>query len=463
MTKSINPSTLSQQTSHASLGIATQKVTTNGNEINSIADCIEQERIREIAGQHEAGDKRQRKLSCVTLLWLLVTGLATGGKELGLKFLADLYATQQTDQAKQQLSKAALSKQLRQRPWPYMKAMVEAAMQVYAELFIGSLGQTCAEWVRQILIVDETIMKLSLALFDHYPASRSTVERPRAAQKTAVCLHPASGLPDVLAIRAERDNRINSQFLRPVGEKALYLFDLGYWWYDLFDAILARGQHFVTRLRLDAAITVERVLQGDARWQGQCLKFNTPQLDWLTPFTCIDLIARLGSPSNCMQATLRLVGVFTPQHGWRFWVTSLQDAQVWTPTDIADLYRLRWQIEILFRVLKQVLNIHHFVTTNENGFRLQIYAALLLYVLTRILILKAAQQSGQSPEAFSETYALQVVSLALQRQSDLLRIGRQPNWEELEDNLVNLIIHQARRANPKRSSQLSKFLNRGAA
>jgi len=47
----------------------------------------------------------------------------------------------------------------------------------------------------------------------------------------------------MLAVTAEKSTR-NGGLLRPVGEAALYLFDLGYWKYDLFDRIMDRKQHF---------------------------------------------------------------------------------------------------------------------------------------------------------------------------------------------------------------------------
>jgi hypothetical protein len=456
VTKSINPSRLSDQTSHKSLAVATQAVERDKESIKDLTECLDETTIQEVAEQHEAADQRKRKLTCVTLLWTLVISLVGGNGVLNLKWITHHYAVQQEDFTKQKLSKQAVSKQLRQRPWQYVRAVVEQVMELYAELFADQLGTTCAEWVRSILIVDETVMPLAQGLVEMYPSSRSTTERPRAESKVEVCLHPASCLPDVLAIREERDNRILSRFLRPEGEKALYLFDLGYWWYDLLSEIIRRGQHFVTRLRLDAAITVEHVTTGNPYWQGERLNLAA-----LLPFKTIDLIVRLGSQKHKMDVSVRLVGLLT-EDGWRFWATNLLDPALWPPIRIADLYRLRWQIEILFRVLKHVLNIHRFVASNDNGFRLQIYTALLFYLLTRILILKAAQQADLPLTAFSEVYALQVVSAALQRTTNLVRIGAPVDWLQLEQFLINLVINQARRSNPKRLSQLATFLKEAA-
>ena len=55
-----------------------------------------------------------------------------------------------------------------------------------------------------------------------------------------------------------------------------------------------------------------------------------------------------------------------------------------TTGQIAALYRQRWQIELLFRWIKQHLKIRSFLGRSENAVRLQIFAALIAYLLLRI-------------------------------------------------------------------------------
>lgn len=52
--------------------------------------------------------------------------------------------------------------------------------------------------------------------------------------------------------------------------------------------------------------------------------------------------------------------------------------------DIGRLYRGRWQIELLFRWIKQHFSIRKFLGYNDNTIRLQIFAAMIAYVLLRI-------------------------------------------------------------------------------
>jgi hypothetical protein len=56
----------------------------------------------------------------------------------------------------------------------------------------------------------------------------------------------------------------------------------------------------------------------------------------------------------------------------------------WVANTIGELYKSRWQIEIFFREIKQLLHIKSFIGTSENAVMIQIWTAMIT-----ILILKA--------------------------------------------------------------------------
>ncbi|WP_164309155.1 transposase, partial [Pseudomonas viridiflava] len=52
--------------------------------------------------------------------------------------------------------------------------------------------------------------------------------------------------------------------------------------------------------------------------------------------------------------------------------------------EIADLYKERWQIELFFKWIKQHLKLKRFYAFSENAVKLQIYSAIITYVLLHI-------------------------------------------------------------------------------
>ena len=89
--------------------------------------------------------------------------------------------------------------------------------------------------------------------------------------------------------------------------------------------------------------------------------------------------------------TLRLVH-YRDQDGKKYvFLTNLPDLPALA---VADLYRQRWQIETFFRWIKQNLKIKTFYGTSENAVLIQIWTALIAYLL--LLWLKLRSWAGWS-------------------------------------------------------------------
>ena len=64
----------------------------------------------------------------------------------------------------------------------------------------------------------------------------------------------------------------------------------------------------------------------------------------------------------------------------------------WTANTISELYQSRWQIEIFFREIKQLLHIKSFIGTSENAVMIQIWTALITILVLKYL--KAISKYG---------------------------------------------------------------------
>lgn len=61
----------------------------------------------------------------------------------------------------------------------------------------------------------------------------------------------------------------------------------------------------------------------------------------------------------------------------------------WTANTISELYKARWDIEIFFRDIKQLLHIKSFIGTSENAVMIQIWTALITILILKALKAKA--------------------------------------------------------------------------
>jgi IS4 transposase len=65
------------------------------------------------------------------------------------------------------------------------------------------------------------------------------------------------------------------------------------------------------------------------------------------------------------------------------------------------LCALCWQVEIFFNLIKNVLTLENIISRTQNGIMIEIYSALIYYLLTRIVIALAAQKANRSIHEFS--------------------------------------------------------------
>ncbi|NDV94888.1 IS4 family transposase, partial [Dysgonomonas sp. 521] len=85
---------------------------------------------------------------------------------------------------------------------------------------------------------------------------------------------------------------------------------------------------------------------------------------------------------------LRRIAVWNDEN--KFVLEIITNNMQWSANTISELYKSRWQIEIFFREIKQLLHVKSFIGTSENAVMIQIWTALIT-----ILILKALKAMAQ--------------------------------------------------------------------
>jgi transposase len=96
---------------------------------------------------------------------------------------------------------------------------------------------------------------------------------------------------------------------------------------------------------------------------------------------------------------------------------------------IAKLYRCRWQVELLFKWIKQHFRIKKFYGTTENAVKTQIRIAVTVYVLVTIM--------KKRPNTEASLYTiLQILSLTLLEKAllDQLLKNMEPQTDTPQDN-----------------------------
>jgi putative transposase len=187
--------------------------------------------------------------------------------------------------------------------------------------------------------------------------------------KLHVVHHPQHDCPRCVEITPATVNDVEIGRQVPLEAGATYVFDKGYchfgWWKKINDA----NAFFITRAKVNTRLraTKRRYLRkkiGDG-------------------FTVIDdaEVKLVSKGDSRLAIPLRRIKIKRDEGAI---MTLITNDLTRTPIEIAALYKARWQIELLFRWIKQHLNIRKFLGTNENAIRLQIIAGMIAYLLLRI-------------------------------------------------------------------------------
>jgi putative transposase len=188
--------------------------------------------------------------------------------------------------------------------------------------------------------------------------------------KLHVVFDPQSDYPRILDITDANVN--DAQIGRTVEAEpgATYVFDKGYCHYGWWRAIASKGAFFVTRPKTNMGLDViVRRHVRKARGDG---------------FTIIEDSEVSFSSKGDSKLPMRLRRVRLRRDEGGGIITLLTNDLERSAVEIGELYKGRWQIELLFRWIKQHLNIRKFLGNNDNAIRLQLFAAMIAYALLRI-------------------------------------------------------------------------------
>lgn len=156
----------------------------------------------------------------------------------------------------------------------------------------------------------------------------------------------------------------------PLETGATYVFDKGYCHYGWWTAIAGVGSHFVTRPRTTMKLSVlrQRIIAD-------------PGGDGFTVLEDAD-VALSSKGDSKLPIALRRLQVL--RHQDRKTLTLITSDGERPAAATAALYKGRWQIELLFRWIKQNLRTRTFLGRTPNAIRLQIFAAMVAFALLRI-------------------------------------------------------------------------------
>ena len=257
-----------------------------------------------------------------------------------------------------------------------------------------------------VLVQDSTIVTLPAALASRWPASRATAPAPRAGLKLQVRWDLCTGrLQGPVPEPARTNDRRATRRLGPVPAGALYLADLGYFCLEELHTLAQHGGFFLSRLPVRTAVflaTGERVALGHwLRQQHQAWLECPIRIGHRHHLPVRLVVARV--PAAVAATRRRRLKQDARRRGrtvnqarlqWADWTILITNAP---PTrlsvqEVLVLARVRWQIELLFKLWKQDGLLATWRSTQPWRILSEVYAKLIAVVVQHWLLLVSCWQ-----------------------------------------------------------------------
>jgi len=273
-----------------------------------------------------------------------------------------------------------------------LEALVCSLIQTISHKLLVSHDLLKMLGVSSILLLDSSSSTLPKAAKAAFPAPRNNVAP--ASVKLHLCFDIIKGAVDWFNItEATSHDRNSFPEIKSLKGK-LIIFDLGYWDYSLLAQIITAGGFFLSRVKSSASIEVVKVIEGlPKHFEGWSDLF-----DRKFPDRHAKIIEIVGSFSQNYKPVFqaRVIGFWNPianQYHW--YVTNLS-----APAKlIYPLYRLRWQIELIFKSLKATFRLADFTTANTNIIHVLLYAALIATIIAHPIAFILAEEHKASKQA----------------------------------------------------------------
>ena len=146
--------------------------------------------------------------------------------------------------------------------------------------------------------------------------------------------------------------------------------------------------------------------------------------------------------------TLRQIKVTVKNAGFRmqsfYIVTTLLDSDIYTESDIADLYYQRWDVELFFRDIKATMGMDILRCKTPTMVRKEIVMHLIVYNCIRLLMVQAANQAKVTPRLISFKETMQalrqwqsIIGFVYNDQRQIMRIR-----QAMIDTIANSTLYQ---------------------
>lgn len=247
----------------------------------------------------------------------------------------------------------------------------------------------------KVLLHDSTTLHLPQGLNSVFKGNHSLGEQKAVARiQTVIDITRMRFLHFSLGSFTDNDQSASGSILPWVNKADLVIRDLGYFTLKSFEQLVSKQAYFLSRLRFGVNIydqkgqrlSLKTLMQGRQlkdQWVyiGEKRKIKVRLI--MIPLPAAQTAEKIRKAKHDRDKRLHHSREYYQWLGYTVLITNVEQ-QVWTPQQAAQAYRVRWQIEIIFKSWKSCFHMQrllHEGCTNADRVKVNIYLLLLFICL----------------------------------------------------------------------------------
>ena len=239
------------------------------------------------------------------------------------------------------------------------------------ELSSDSRSGKTPKWMKRLQIIDSTTITLFSNLIFKGVGRHPKTGKKKGGIKVHAVIHANEGIPSDIKFTSAATN--DSFMLRPgnLSRGDILAMDRAYIDYDKMEELSRRGITYVTKMKK----RLRYVLWEDIMWQN-------PQGLMEVRIQHVTFIKEQRDGSYRRHHARVITYADENKHRLVSLLTNDMDSD---PAEIIEIYRKRWEIELLFKQIKQNFPLKYFYGESANAIKIQIWVTLIANLLLMVM------------------------------------------------------------------------------
>ena len=225
------------------------------------------------------------------------------------------------------------------------------------------------EWVKRLRIIDSTTISLFSDLIFKGAGRHPKTGKKKGGIKVHAIINANEGVPCDVKFTSAATNDTFMLVPSKFSEKEIAAMDRAYINYEKFETLTERNVVYVTKMKRNLKYEtlidfMEMTPEGKMEYREMVIVFRKGEINHVARMVTYVDVKKGKQP--------QLISLLTNDFDMR-------------PETIVEIYRRRWQIELLFKQIKQNFPLRYFYGESANAIKIQIWVTLIANLLLSIL------------------------------------------------------------------------------